>query len=455
MGKVVIDGKTYFGYDSSILKNESSFHKLVNLNRSNGYIVKQQAVEEWRFLGFHNENNPVLYGPYFEGISLEDALKQPAKQGLVFIERLVNALEVLDKNNNVQSADLPELQLDSVFFLKNGEVLFLPFQVIKNIRYIKNDEYKIKNYKTINHPYNNSHSWTIASLIYKILTGVFPYQGNTEEEINNKIRNQKVIPIFYKNFEIKKEISDIITSSFNDKNISLIKLTDWNNYIRTWLDNGINSNITIEQKMILEKESEKLKIKNDKSYKQKLFMEKNKTKISIITISVIIFSLLLFSFLKHNLRPRVTKGFTPIQVVETFYNSINKLDHITMDDCVKGKSGKDIIQEVLRVFAISKQAEAYSHQLNIVMADKWEKMGRIKLESPRYVYGITNLKITTENDNTFLVNYEKWQPVPGEESSNIVNYEGFKKTDRVFLKLDKKDWIIYKIDRLKSELISE
>ncbi len=56
----------------------------------------------------------------------------------------------------------------------------------------------------------------------------------------------------------------------------------------------------------------------------------------------------------------------------------------------------------------------------------------------------------------FLVSYDKWTPLPGgnETASNQPaepRYDGHSVQDRVFMKKDRGDWVIFRIDRLRSD----
>ncbi len=200
--------------------------------------------------------------------------------------------------------------------------------------------------------------------------------------------------------------------------------------------------------------------KTDRAFQKKLFWEKNGKLVLFISIIVVVAGFVIGSFVKNALAPRVTKGFSPDQVVNAYYTSINSLDHMTMEDCVTKGAGKSDINEVVHLYVIGKQTMAYEGRSSIVPADKWAEDGRPELLAPLFVYGVVDLNVTEERgepEPVYTVTYEKWsrkisesRPVPGERL-----YTGFQVKDRLFMKQDKGDWVIFRMDRLEYVPIEE
>jgi len=80
--------------------------------------------------------------------------------------------------------------------------------------------------------------------------------------------------------------------------------------------------------------------------------------------------------------------------------------------------------------------------------------------SPSTLYGVTGLSVTREQSEpspVYLVTYDKWNPAGSSEadaslSANAVSRsEGHHVTDRVLMRKDKDDWVIYKIERLSAD----
>jgi hypothetical protein len=193
-----------------------------------------------------------------------------------------------------------------------------------------------------------------------------------------------------------------------------------------------------------------------KHFRRRLFWEKNWRTALIIAGVVIVVAAGLGSVLKGVFAPRVTRGYSPRQIVQTFYESMNRLDQATIGACVIDGAGKAEISEVTNLYVISRVSMGYEGKSTIIAADEWDKEGRPTIPSPRTVYGVTDLSVAQEKPEpapVFLVSYDKWTPLPVDESAQgrlpVQRFQGQAVQDRVFLKLDRGDWVIFRIERLR------
>jgi hypothetical protein len=188
-----------------------------------------------------------------------------------------------------------------------------------------------------------------------------------------------------------------------------------------------------------------------------MFWEKNWKIAAIVAAVVIVVGVILGSILRNGLAPRVTRGFTPQQVVEAFYKGMNSLDQTVMQACVIGKAGQGEINEVTTLYVTSRVTLGYEGKSNIVPADQWDQAGRPALVSPEVLYGVTGLKVTEEEappNPVYQAAYDKWSPAQPADTGKMPSpdetpkSEGHHVVDRLSMKKDKGDWVIYKIDRL-------
>jgi hypothetical protein len=77
------------------------------------------------------------------------------------------------------------------------------------------------------------------------------------------------------------------------------------------------------------------------------------------------------------------------------------------------------------------------------------------------LYGVTGLSVTEEQGEpspVYLVKYDKWNPATPADTAPGVDVvprsEGHAVTERVWMKQDRLDWVIYRIDRLQSTELS-
>ncbi len=458
---ILKDGKSYFSIPIINPPSNISLNKFFDFRNSPGFIVKNNKIEKWYLTGLTNKDGiTYIYGPKFEGNSLEEFLKLPLEKSLSYLEKLIATLIII--KNQLNKSLL--IQLDNIYFLKNDSILFLPQNVLEMVKDL-DKKYDFKKYSLINNPYLNKieekTSYNILILLYRLITKKFPFEGNTEEDIYSKIRNLNIIPPKIQNPEINEGISDYIVSLFNKDKYKTLSLIEWQKYINKIKNEKIINKISKEEKKERIKEYKRQKEILDKKYQKNIFWEQNKRKIIIISLSVIISSIILFSFLKTVLRPRVIKGFSPKQVVEAYYLSMNKLDHLTMSDCVINNAGKTDINEVMILYIMQKQSLAYENRSNVIFADEWDKKGRPPIKPPLFVFGVLNLVIKEESSNSeevmFVATYEKWSNYIDEQETDEkrVKYRGSNIKDRMFLKKYKKYWIIYKLDRIENITIPE
>jgi hypothetical protein len=137
---------------------------------------------------------------------------------------------------------------------------------------------------------------------------------------------------------------------------------------------------------------------------------------------------------------------------------MNNLDETTMQACVVGRAGRGEIDEATALYVTSRVAQGYEGHSNVISAAEWDKAGRPPLAPLRTMYGVTGLTITAEQGEpspVFLVKYDKWNPAPPAEATAgadvVPRSEGHSVTDRVWMKTDRGDWVISRIDRLDSK----
>jgi hypothetical protein len=439
------NGINYTGFSLKLNTLESDFKRTVNLKLP-GFIIKDNIINEWYFFGFMYKEMTYIYGSFFEGRSLKDILKLEFNQSLPYILNLIKSLKLIRKKIDYDF----KIQLDSVFFLDSGEILFLPFDPVSAIRDNSLDEYKTENYCLINNSYlketDRSLSYTAACLIYKVISGCFPYEGETEDEINLKIRNMKVYLPKMLNFKVKKEISDKISGFFSDKK-NLISLDNWENLLETWIEKGIYEELDEVKQKLLEVQSERYKINNSKILKRNVFIEKNSGRISVIGIVSIII-IILFSYILYTAtRPKSTKDYTPLQIVETYYKSINSLDTLTLGECLASGVSKSLSDQITYLYVTTKQTQAYENKSYFISADKWVKDGKKDLKPPYFTFGVASLSITQEESGDFPVfisTYEKWEPNFDENISK--RSVGKRIKEKLYLKNQNKYWLIFKIE---------
>jgi hypothetical protein len=438
----------------------SALTKILGLKSSPGWLVDAADAHEWRFIGTMERSGQIfLYGPDESGRSLESVLSLSISQALPYLSRLAEALSVLEQ----RGTPLFPLQTDAVLFSDAGSVLFLPPRVIREIRGLSPFSISRDSYEAINHPDLEGQqraSFALASMLYRIIAGRYPFGGSTAEEIHEQARKLEILAPDRIVPELASEVSSAVMRGLcRPRNAAGLSLVEWTAKLKVWQSMDLMHEVQADEKEKLSRESISRQEEKNRNFRRRIFWEKNWKIAVVIAACAIGAGVVVGSYLTRAFAPRPTKGFSSSKIVETFYLSMNRMDSALMEACVVNKAGQGEINEATNLFVISRVTIAYEGKSNIAAADEWDAHGRPAIDPPQSVFGVTNLSIEKERpepEPMFIAVYEKWSPIPaeGEGSSQpstdrSPRFEGRRIKDRVFLKIDKGDWVIYRIDRLE------
>jgi hypothetical protein len=433
--------------------------RILALKTSPGWNVRGNEVREWRFEGLTEKDGaPLLYGPPAAGRSLLEILDLPLRSALPCLSRLVRALSLLAQRRIPWFA----LQTDSVIFEDADGVLFLPPDVMREIRDLNSFAQSRDTYESVNHPDLKGEalaSFSIAALLYRISTGRFPFTGPDAEEIHEQARKLEIdapsgiVP------ELDPELSALVMAGLGRSRRGVVPLAEWSERLEAWQTRELFRVLPPEEKEKALREAGSRQQTSVKSFRRRMYWEKNWKIIGVVVIAVAVVAAGAGGILKNMLAPRITRGYAPEKVVETFYNSMNSLDHQAMQSCVIGGAGKGEINEVTVLYVTSRVTQGYQGKSTIISAADWDKRGRPKLESPSSLYGVTGLAVVQEQGGpapVYRAQYDKWNPArtpdtAGASTQTAPKSEGQRVADRLWLKQDKGDWVIYKIERLQQD----
>ena len=456
--RITEDQRAFRGVPTGIKADRpSTLTLLASLKEHTGWLVGDQGCEEWHFSGFiRREGQVFVYAPEIQGRDLGEILLLEASHALPYLLRLVEALVWLQGRD----VTLFPLLADAIIFTDDGKVLFLPPDFMLKIKDMRSSAYRIDAFEIINHPYLKGEArvcFSIGVLLYRLLTGGFPFSDTTEEGIRSKIRNLSVMPPHLAKPEIRQPVSAEILQALNKPDG--FTLSRWEKNLTAWRESGMIREISSQEREEIESRAIAQKSKAEKSLRRKLFLETHGRTVAIAALSVIVAGAVLGSILSNVFAPRTTEGFTPEQVVEAFYTGINSLNHTIMEDAVAQKAGKGEINEATAIYVLDRQTQAYEGISYRVPADLWDAEGRPDLSPPYYVHGVADLdiRLIEGGDNpVFQVTYEKWGrgEVDEESTTAVPGSEGYAVTDRVYLERLRKYWVIVRIDRQKLEPLS-
>jgi hypothetical protein len=433
--------------------------RILALKGEPGWLVEGAGVTEWRFSGVTERDGEVyLYGPEVEGTPLAAVIERPMAEALPLLARLAAALALLSE----RSVPWFPLQTDAVLFTPSG-TLFLPPAVFRELRDLRPFRENLPAWECITHPDLKDEaqaSFAIAALLYRVTTGRFAFTGRDAEEVHEQARKLAVNPPARVVPGLSSELSDLVVDGLGRGKRARPTLSGWAAALAAMKPGALVRELSAEEREKALRDSASRQAGSEKSFRRRVFWQKNWRVVAIVAAAVAVVGTVGGSMLKNILAPRVTRGYSAQKVVETWYTSMNTLDQMTMGACVVGRAGQGEINEATTLYVTSRVVMGYEGRSNVISAADWDKAGRPTITSPQSLYGVTGLVITQEQGEpspVFLVTYDKWNPIGAPDTGTmpdvnaIVYSEGNHVQERLSLRKDKGDWVIFKIDRLKTD----
>jgi hypothetical protein len=453
--------KRYLGINTNIPAGSFSLRKLAAERRQPGLIVRNGETEKWLAYGFVEHGGSMyVYGDLQPARNIDDFLEAPLSEQLRFLSELAGAYAALGK-------DAPRFHTKAILRLDDGGFLFLPPEIREAIREHEGAEATMERFEPFNHPDQDpvdGAAFVFASLAYRAITGSVPFPGDTEEDLHARIRSRQLIEPRYKRLELRPEISTLLSSALTGASEPLPP-QEWSRVLQEWADEGVDRELSAEERAQLSAAAQVAKRKVERTFARKESVRRNWRLAMIITAVVVVVGSIPGTIIYNALQPRQTAGFSPEEVVTAYYLAMNNLDHMIMEDAVVGNAGRDYIREVTNLFVISRQRMSVEFTTGFRDAQAWRDEGMPELTNSEVPYGVANLSLSAVSapaeERAFEATYERWLPeypdVDLEDAEQLeasaARYVGVSVTDRVLLRRDKEDWVIYQIERLSQEPI--
>ncbi|HKJ84990.1 MAG TPA: hypothetical protein VKA06_02885, partial [Spirochaetia bacterium] len=105
---------------------------------------------------------------------------------------------------------------------------------------------------------------------------------------------------------------------------------------------------------------------------------------------------------------------------------------------------------------IDRQRMSVEMESGFVDAQEWRDAGMPSLGTNKSPYGVANLELvdlpSPDGERRFEARYERWLPdYELAETTGRAGITGLDTVDRVFMRMDDEDWVIYQIDRVRQD----
>jgi hypothetical protein len=449
-------GERFLGVSTGIPTNSPTLRKLAGKKRQPGLLIHSGTVTEWEAKGFVEHDGRIhVYGPVVQGRLLETELHDKESARFASLARLAEAFIVLKDREYA----IPPVHTRSIVLTNDGGVLFLPPDAMQAIREHQSYRDRIETMERFNHPDRTPEenlSFFLAAATYYVITDRFPFDAADEEELHARVRAKTFLPPQTVDVTISDRANSMLERALTSAEQEIL-LPDWVDVLKMWEMEGVREEIDEEERQKRLDSAEQLSQRVERGFRRKEGLRKNGRTALLIAAIVLIVGSIPATIISNALQPRETAGFSPSEVVETFYGSFNTLDHMLMEDTLIADAGERYVREVTNLFVIDRQRMGVEGQSGFVDAQRWRAEGMPRLDPTRTPYGTANLTLeevdAPAGERAFVTRYERWRPDYDAPETAAARLEALRQVDRVSLRQDDEDWVIYEIENLESEPI--
>ncbi len=452
------DGQSLLGVATGIPGKSFAIRKLSVGTNLYGWIIRGDSCERWNTAGMTEHSGTLyVYGPYVEGRPLRDVLNEDERTALSYLDRLAHALRTATYNGIAPA----RLHGRGIVFLDDGGVLLLPEKLIDAIHDQQDEETRRYEFELFNHPDHKDEkniSFALATLAHRVLTGSWAYYSEDEAELHTMIREESVLEPTLRRPDLRTDVAKLLHRCLRLDQV--LGADEWVEVFHDWRDSGVTRPISEEERDRILKDAEQ----KQRSMKQQLTrretVRKHWKQALVVLVAVVVIGSIPATIIRNRLAPRQTAGMSSEQVVRAFYLGHNDLDHELMDDATVDGAGSGMIREVTNLFVISRMRLSVEMTTGIVNAAEWDDGGREPIPEDSWLYGVTGLEmesvdIGADDEREYIVRYERWTPDDAgdiDETPEAATARrpsmGLQREDRVRLRLDGEDWVIYEIEHL-------
>ena len=430
-----------------------------------GYIYKNGELTPWYWTSFKSfDGFKHIYFDYLDIKPLSKISTVYRKDSLKILTNLADALtkcpkEFMDLRLNI-------LPLWRFYIIDTDTLLLLDPDTADIISiYLEEDEKfdMLTAYSKFNTQENFALIRQFAQLVYYALTNESPYH-------NVDVRNNKFLEIpldyykesLFKNLDDKtiNFISYILRANDNNQReimgnrrgqVNLLYFIEKANELAYEVEN-LSEEDYIKEKSNLGIKYETFKEKTEKKAKVNVFFRKKGTIIAIIVIATIAIGSIVGFYINKAFKPPITQGYSANEVINTYFEGINKLDISTVDETLEGISCP-YEHTIISLFVSSRQVLAYENHSPHIHVQQYLDDKNAKIRKDSYIYGTSDVNIEQINENEYLVNYLFYAPYPIDAEDGQKGLYIYEINQIHTLEYNKRDWYsIVNIEEVDSKL---
>ncbi|MGL1890428.1 MAG: hypothetical protein OCD02_02325 [Spirochaetaceae bacterium] len=403
-----IENNETLGLNTGLTDKSTNGTNFSDIRRDFGYILNGTKLEKFNLPEITEIDGKLVIFSKTLNCGIEPFFTK--NNSISEIKELVNFIEILEEN----SINLKNFARNLFYKTSDGHILMMPLTVIEFLNDRKSLNKKESEVSKYLHPSlsgEQSILYSIGILLFEQLTGIYPIEYNSVEDLRDKMRRKILLKPRWENIKLSDKTCELIENLLNPPEEDSITIKQCSLELAEIKTEGF----VREQNDTTEEETVNLKNRTWFLKKEsfRAWIIKHRGRIIILGSIIGILGSFFGTIIYGALQPPQTSGFTPEQVVESYFTSFQNLDTELLSDTKKDNVRKSDDNELSTLYVTTKMrtsqggASPNSPDLGMYTPTEWLEFSDEK-KSDVDVYGIYNLKITTINSLEFNVTYEKW-----------------------------------------------
>jgi hypothetical protein len=408
------EGKTVLGFDTGLNERAFAQAKANSLVTELGYVVSQDcSINIWKPEGVTEINKRmIIWGSHFDGTSLNALIQNDADKDATLnaMRSWLRAIKVLSEKNI-----FPNTSPIGAIIAEDGRIFFPPSTLTKRCLDAKGKETVLSASLRYQHPdltENDALIFSAGTMFYQIFSGEAAFHHSNSETVRSDMRQGNFLPINLAAFGLKQNIVQLINDALKPENAkpSLTHFIELIEQEKLFTDFFMQ--IGDDEKKLLMTKQKQYQKRNEIKIKTKMFFHQKKSILIGTGIGIAIIIFIAWNIIAGIQNKPGTKGMTPYEIAERYYESFGIMDHDFMEAATINNAGKNDIAMVQNLFVISKVRQAYEMTAPVIPVQVWIDEGSPKTES--IIFGVSNLELKETNQSDqeiiFAAKYYLWMP---------------------------------------------